>query len=173
MVKRRCGAPTRTTGAPCKRPVVKGRKRCKQHGGKSPQGKASPHFKHGIFTRKRELKETRDLVYAHIMSGAIDEREGALEVFALAAGMVAEIEETAGAVDVETEAGQYILKARLAAVSELRQAQKGRVEVLSVLDEETEEKPTSIVNNFYRDNTTVAAPSAMGGDAKPEQVPPR
>ncbi len=45
-----CGAKTRS-GTPCKsRPLV-GRNRCKLHGGASPRGAASPHFKHGLYTK--------------------------------------------------------------------------------------------------------------------------
>ena len=45
-----CGARTRS-GAPCKRPPAKGRTRCRLHGGASPRGLASPHTKHGRFSR--------------------------------------------------------------------------------------------------------------------------
>jgi hypothetical protein len=51
---RRCGAKTRSGGA-CQNPAIKGRSRCKLHGGKStgprtPEGKAraaAAHTKHG------------------------------------------------------------------------------------------------------------------------------
>ena len=41
----RCGARTKSTGLPCKRPALRGRSRCKLHGGlstgaKTPEGKA-------------------------------------------------------------------------------------------------------------------------------------
>lgn len=41
-----CGAKTRS-GTPCQRPPLKGRTRCKLHGGASPVGIASPQFKDG------------------------------------------------------------------------------------------------------------------------------
>src|SRR5215831_19115754 len=45
--KSQCGAKCRTTGKPCTRPPVSGRTRCRVHGGATPVGIASPHYKHG------------------------------------------------------------------------------------------------------------------------------
>ena len=53
--KESCGAKKRD-GSPCRRPPLAGRKRCALHGGKTPVGVASPHFRHG-----RESKYLRDL----------------------------------------------------------------------------------------------------------------
>ena len=47
---RRCGAKTRK-GTPCKNPCVRGRNRCRMHGGKTPRGWASPHYKHGFYSK--------------------------------------------------------------------------------------------------------------------------
>ena len=49
----RCGAKTRNSGA-CRSPAVRGRKRCRMHGG--AQGSGAPRanrnaHKHGLFTR--------------------------------------------------------------------------------------------------------------------------
>lgn len=41
-----CGAKTRD-GDPCKNPPMRGAKRCRMHGGKSPRGLAHPSTKHG------------------------------------------------------------------------------------------------------------------------------
>ncbi len=38
-------------GKPCKKHVIRGRTKCGRHGGKSPQGIASPHFRHGRYSR--------------------------------------------------------------------------------------------------------------------------
>ena len=52
MNKEKCGAKTRG-GSPCKRSPAKGSKsgRCKLHGGASPSGLDSPHWKSGIYSR--------------------------------------------------------------------------------------------------------------------------
>jgi len=41
-----CGAKTRS-GKPCAKPPCAGRTRCRLHGGATPVGMASPHYKHG------------------------------------------------------------------------------------------------------------------------------
>lgn len=48
--KRRCGAKTRK-GTPCQRPPMAGMARCRLHGGATPIGMASPHYKHGRRSR--------------------------------------------------------------------------------------------------------------------------
>lgn len=45
-----CGAKTRD-GDPCKNAPVTGSKRCRMHGGKTPSGVASVHFKHGRYSK--------------------------------------------------------------------------------------------------------------------------
>ena len=56
----RCGAKTRR-GTPCEAPAVKGRKRCRMHGGAkgsgAPEGNRNA-VKHGYYTREeRELRQ--------------------------------------------------------------------------------------------------------------------
>jgi hypothetical protein len=50
---KRCGAKSRT-GKPCQSPVVKGRKRCRMHGGAhgsgAPSGKRNGNYRHGFYT---------------------------------------------------------------------------------------------------------------------------
>ena len=56
---RRCGACTRTTGAPCKAPVMKGRTRCRLHGGASPgapRGEKNGAYRHGRRTQEAEAQ---------------------------------------------------------------------------------------------------------------------
>jgi hypothetical protein len=59
----RCGAKTRG-GSPCRQAAVKGRARCRMHGGAKgsggPSGARNGNFKHGFWTTesKRERKET-------------------------------------------------------------------------------------------------------------------
>ncbi|HEV2130531.1 MAG TPA: HGGxSTG domain-containing protein [Longimicrobiaceae bacterium] len=45
-----CGARTRT-GEPCRAYVVKGRTRCRMHGGRTPRGHALPQTRHGRYSR--------------------------------------------------------------------------------------------------------------------------
>ena len=56
---RRCGARTRTTGAPCKAPAMKGKTRCRLHGGASPgapKGERNGNYKHGRRSREAETQ---------------------------------------------------------------------------------------------------------------------
>jgi len=46
-----CGAKAKGTGQPCKRAPVKGRNRCKLHGGASLQGSDSARYKHGLYSK--------------------------------------------------------------------------------------------------------------------------
>src|SRR3974390_3670660 len=50
---KRCGAKTRN-GRPCLSPVVKGRKRCRMHGGAhgsgAPRGERNGNYRHGLYT---------------------------------------------------------------------------------------------------------------------------
>ena len=46
-----CGAKTRSTGEPCKRPPMKGRNRCNLHGGKSLRGADHPGYKTGLYSK--------------------------------------------------------------------------------------------------------------------------
>ena len=67
----RCGARTRM-GSPCRQAAVKGRTRCRMHGGAKgsggPSGARNGNFKHGLWTReskhlrsatRRKLREVR------------------------------------------------------------------------------------------------------------------
>jgi glucans biosynthesis protein len=51
----RCGAKTRS-GTPCRQAAVRGRSRCRMHGGArgsgGPPGRRNGNFKHGIYTRE-------------------------------------------------------------------------------------------------------------------------
>jgi hypothetical protein len=52
-----CGARNRQ-GEPCRAPAMKGKKRCRLHGGKSLSGKAHGRYKHGHWT-KESIEERR------------------------------------------------------------------------------------------------------------------
>ena len=64
---RRCGAKTRA-GHPCRQAAVRGRPRCRMHGGAKgsggPLGNRNGNFKHGRFTR--ESKMVRRVVRAKV-----------------------------------------------------------------------------------------------------------
>jgi hypothetical protein len=49
----RCGAPTRH-GKPCQSPSVRGKRRCRMHGGAkgsgAPKGERNGHYRHGFYT---------------------------------------------------------------------------------------------------------------------------
>jgi len=51
----RCGARTRS-GKPCRAPTVRGRRRCRMHGGAegsgAPKGQRNGNYKHGNFTQE-------------------------------------------------------------------------------------------------------------------------
>jgi hypothetical protein len=72
----RCGARTRT-GEPCRAPAVRGRRRCRMHGGAqgsgAPKGERNGNYKHGHFTQ--EAVEFRRQIRALIaqMLASIDE----------------------------------------------------------------------------------------------------
>ncbi len=55
---RRCGAKTRA-GHPCRQAAVRGRGRCRMHGGAKgsggPQGKRNGNFRHGLHTREAKM----------------------------------------------------------------------------------------------------------------------
>jgi len=58
----RCGAKTRT-GKPCQSPIVRGRKRCRMHGGAKGSGAPPGNqnaLKHGLFTR--QAKDQRKML---------------------------------------------------------------------------------------------------------------
>jgi hypothetical protein len=61
----RCGAKTRS-GKPCKSPAVRGKRRCRMHGGAfgsgAPPGNKNA-LKHGLYTREsvKERQQLRDL----------------------------------------------------------------------------------------------------------------
>ena len=63
----RCGARARTRGyAPCRNPAVKGKRRCRMHGGKNEGGKIGNQnaLKHGRYRQAvlREQREIRDFM---------------------------------------------------------------------------------------------------------------
>lgn len=60
---RRCGARNRR-GEPCRKWTMQGRTRCKNHGGATYQGYASPHYKHGWYSNEPLHRMMRQSVLA-------------------------------------------------------------------------------------------------------------
>ena len=64
---RRCGAKTRS-GHPCRQAAIRGRRRCRMHGGANgsggPPGDRNGNFKHGLWTH--EAKAIRNVVRAKV-----------------------------------------------------------------------------------------------------------
>lgn len=63
----RCGAKTRS-GSPCRSPALKGRTRCRMHGGAkgsgAPKGSTNGNYQHGGFTCEaiQGRRKVRDLI---------------------------------------------------------------------------------------------------------------
>lgn len=67
-----CGAKTRSGGT-CQKPPLQGRTRCKLHGGATPRGADSVHFKHGLYQRSlpKDLKSNFEKLISdpHLLEG--------------------------------------------------------------------------------------------------------
>jgi glucans biosynthesis protein len=73
----RCGARTRS-GEPCRAPAVRGRRRCRMHGGAegsgAPKGERNGNYKHGHFTREAvELRRQIRALVAQMMASMEEE----------------------------------------------------------------------------------------------------
>lgn len=55
-----CGAKSKRTGKPCRKPPVPGRTRCHLHGGASLTGSGHPRFKHGGYSQYLTPQEQDD-----------------------------------------------------------------------------------------------------------------
>src|SRR5262249_6908633 len=66
-----CGAKTRS-GTPCRRRPLAGRNRCRLHGGSTPAGIASPHFRHG--KRSRYFRHLPKEIGEHYQAALHDEQ---------------------------------------------------------------------------------------------------
>lgn len=61
--ERQCGAKTRS-GTPCRKWTLHGRTRCRNHGGRTPFGIASPNLKHGWYSKYFPYSYMRAVVQA-------------------------------------------------------------------------------------------------------------
>lgn len=50
-ITRQCTATSKQSGERCRKPAMRGRTVCLAHGGRTPRGEASPHFKTGRYSR--------------------------------------------------------------------------------------------------------------------------
>ncbi len=50
-IPRQCTATSKRSGARCRKPAMQGRTVCRAHGGATPRGVASPHFRHGRWSK--------------------------------------------------------------------------------------------------------------------------
>jgi len=50
-MKKRCGAKTKSDGTPCERSPIRGRTRCRLHGGLTPVGPACKHYRVGRYSQ--------------------------------------------------------------------------------------------------------------------------
>ncbi len=50
-ITRQCAATSKRSGKRCRKHAMRGRSVCLVHGGRTPRGTASPHFRHGRFSR--------------------------------------------------------------------------------------------------------------------------
>ena len=65
-----CGAQLRgKPGQYCKRHPIKGRRRCRLHGGKTPRGKESPHWKTGEFSIEAKPTPPSPELIQHALNG--------------------------------------------------------------------------------------------------------
>lgn len=53
----RCGARNRQ-GAPCQAPAIRGKTRCRLHGGRSLAGREHPNYKHGNYTKEAFIERS-------------------------------------------------------------------------------------------------------------------
>jgi|SRR3954464_9304605 hypothetical protein len=70
--KRRCGAKNRQ-GEPCKKAPMKGKSRCRSHGGKSLAGKDSKVYRHGIYSETYTAEEIKSLDYLKERLSSVDD----------------------------------------------------------------------------------------------------
>lgn len=50
-ITRQCAATSKRSGKRCRKPAMRGRSVCLAHGGRTPRGVDSPHFRHGRYSR--------------------------------------------------------------------------------------------------------------------------
>ena len=51
VIPRQCTATSKRSGEQCRKPAMQGRTVCRAHGGATPRGTASPHYRHGRWSK--------------------------------------------------------------------------------------------------------------------------
>ena len=73
-----CGAHARQTGKPCEKPPLKGKKRCKLHGGATPKG-TKGNRTHGLYSQ--HMTEDEQGQWESIQLGAVDDELRMMRIF--------------------------------------------------------------------------------------------
>jgi hypothetical protein len=68
--KRICGAKNRQ-GEPCKKPPMRGKNRCRSHGGATPKGKHTGPLKHGLYSEA--LNDDERALWDDMKLGSVDD----------------------------------------------------------------------------------------------------
>jgi hypothetical protein len=89
----RCAAKIPKSDPPrwCKRYPSRGRKRCRKHGGATPTGPASPHWKHGHRSQYAKVLPSGPMLAGYKAAIAASELRTLREQIALAAGLEGEL----------------------------------------------------------------------------------
>ena len=148
----KCGAKTRS-GEPCKNWAIRGRTRCKFHGGKSPRGKESKRYTHGAYSVEvtDRVKRLRQLA-SDILSGDASTVEAvatiASEMAARHGDLLSREIDGMDAVEKAT-----LMRAIDSSATNTRQAVRTMVEADSAYaDDEEKAKP-------FKASITIAAPT--------------
>lgn len=127
-------------GQQCKASAIKGREKCRVHGGKTPRGKKSPQYKHGFFARHWADKE--QALYDALSKGEMDGLRYAHECHALATMRLNEVLSAADKVDVTSKDGRSIQGVVEAAQREYRLSAYLVSQAESIHNEEAQENKT-------------------------------
>lgn len=169
-----CGAKTKGNGKPCrKRPMANGR--CRNHGGKTPKGIASPHHIHGRYSkygpkvlrdRSAEFLSDPDILSLHANLALTDAR---------LADTLQKLE-TGGGLDALTRLRALVDKVRVATTEQEKatalgemfttiEAAGGTAELLHALDRLTEQRRKLVETEVRRqtsDQTSITLDRAFG-----------
>lgn len=137
---KRCGATNRRTGKPCNNRPIKGKKRCRMHGGKSTGAKSDTR-KHGLYASKLHPDMLDDFHAAPVGSLDDDIRLGKATV----AGLLARCAAAGG--DMEATLTEQTVKTWADAIREaqshVRRLEQTRAQIKSV-GEDDPDAPTSV-----------------------------
>jgi len=122
-VPRQCRATSKRSGKRCRKPAMRGRTVCLAHGGRTPRGVASPHFKTGRHSRSLPGR----LVSAYEKSRSDPRLLSLREEIALVDAMICEVLEDLGTNPTDTQKRRGFRRIR-ALVNERRRLVESEVE---------------------------------------------